>query len=41
MFNYAILDFFFLKGKENNFKVKHGNTQNLPYDLASIMHYGR
>ncbi|XP_042078675.1 hatching enzyme 1.2 isoform X7 [Haplochromis burtoni] len=28
-------------GKENNFKVKHGNTQNLPYDLASIMHYGR
>ncbi|XP_039874428.1 high choriolytic enzyme 1-like isoform X19 [Simochromis diagramma] len=28
-------------GKENNFKVKHGNTQNLPYDLTSIMHYGR
>ncbi|XP_063352057.1 high choriolytic enzyme 2-like [Pelmatolapia mariae] len=28
-------------GKENNFKVKNGNTQNLPYDLTSIMHYGR
>uniref|UniRef100_A0A3Q4H079 Metalloendopeptidase n=2 Tax=Neolamprologus brichardi TaxID=32507 RepID=A0A3Q4H079_NEOBR len=28
-------------GKENNFKVNPGNTQNLPYDLTSIMHYGR
>uniref|UniRef100_A0A3Q4GTE1 Metalloendopeptidase n=1 Tax=Neolamprologus brichardi TaxID=32507 RepID=A0A3Q4GTE1_NEOBR len=26
---------------ENNFKVNPGNTQNLPYDLTSIMHYGR
>ncbi|KAF3850212.1 hypothetical protein F7725_019931 [Dissostichus mawsoni] len=26
--------------KRNNFKVTHGDTQNLPYDLDSIMHYG-
>ncbi|KAM4529259.1 high choriolytic enzyme 1-like [Fundulus diaphanus] len=26
--------------KRENFKVKHGNTLNLPYDLESIMHYG-
>ncbi|XP_003971542.2 low choriolytic enzyme isoform X1 [Takifugu rubripes] len=29
-----------LKGKENNFSIKKGNTLNLPYDLKSIMHYG-
>ncbi|XP_053300760.1 zinc metalloproteinase nas-14 [Pleuronectes platessa] len=28
------------QGKQNNFKVKHGDTQNLPYDVDSIMHYG-
>ncbi|XP_068564333.1 hatching enzyme 1.2-like [Cebidichthys violaceus] len=27
-------------GKERYFKVKRGNTLNLPYDLDSIMHYG-
>ncbi|XP_029318715.1 high choriolytic enzyme 1-like [Cottoperca gobio] len=27
-------------GKESNFKLKRGNTLNLPYDLSSIMHYG-
>uniref|UniRef100_A0A673WAE4 Metalloendopeptidase n=1 Tax=Salmo trutta TaxID=8032 RepID=A0A673WAE4_SALTR len=27
-------------GKENNFKVKKGDTQDLPYDYDSIMHYG-
>ncbi|XP_056283698.1 zinc metalloproteinase nas-4-like isoform X3 [Pseudoliparis swirei] len=27
-------------GKESNFKVQQGNTQNLPYDINSIMHYG-
>ncbi|KAK1875246.1 Astacin-like metalloendopeptidase [Dissostichus eleginoides] len=26
--------------KRNNFEVTHGDTQNLPYDLNSIMHYG-
>ncbi|XP_041831250.1 high choriolytic enzyme 1-like isoform X2 [Melanotaenia boesemani] len=26
--------------RQNNFKVKKGNTLNLPYDLESIMHYG-
>ncbi|XP_068433647.1 zinc metalloproteinase nas-14-like [Clinocottus analis] len=29
-----------LPGKKSNFKVKSGNTQNLPYDVESIMHYG-
>ncbi|XP_073349454.1 hatching enzyme 1.2-like [Pagrus major] len=29
-----------MPGRKNNFKVKHGNTLNLPYDLKSIMHYG-
>ncbi|XP_034436667.1 zinc metalloproteinase nas-14-like [Hippoglossus hippoglossus] len=27
-------------GRQNNFKVKHGDTLNLPYDIDSIMHYG-
>uniref|UniRef100_UPI0037E7CB92 hatching enzyme 1.2-like n=1 Tax=Semicossyphus pulcher TaxID=241346 RepID=UPI0037E7CB92 len=27
-------------GRKNNFKMKHGNTLNLPYDINSIMHYG-
>ncbi|XP_071236476.1 high choriolytic enzyme 1-like isoform X2 [Salvelinus alpinus] len=27
-------------GKEDNFKVKKGDTQDLPYDYDSIMHYG-
>ncbi|KAK9531247.1 hypothetical protein VZT92_010684 [Zoarces viviparus] len=27
-------------GKERSFKVKRGNTLNLPYDHNSIMHYG-
>uniref|UniRef100_A0A8C2ZE95 Metalloendopeptidase n=1 Tax=Cyclopterus lumpus TaxID=8103 RepID=A0A8C2ZE95_CYCLU len=27
-------------GKKGNFKVQHGDTQNLPYDVDSIMHYG-
>ncbi|KAK5929819.1 hypothetical protein CgunFtcFv8_011020 [Champsocephalus gunnari] len=29
-----------MPGKRNNFEVKQGDTQNLPYDLNSIMHYG-
>ncbi|GAA6226935.1 high choriolytic enzyme 1-like [Lates japonicus] len=29
------------KGRQKNFKVKSGNTLNLPYDLNSIMHYGQ
>ncbi|MEQ2248378.1 hypothetical protein ILYODFUR_018524 [Ilyodon furcidens] len=28
------------EGKKDNFKVKRGNTLNLPYDFESIMHYG-
>ncbi|KAG7509047.1 high choriolytic enzyme 1-like [Solea senegalensis] len=28
-------------GRENNFKVKEGETLNLPYDVNSIMHYGQ
>lgn len=28
------------EGKQGNFKVKRGDTQNLPYDFDSIMHYG-
>ncbi|XP_061602943.1 astacin-like metalloendopeptidase [Cololabis saira] len=27
-------------GKEGNFDLKEGDTQNLPYDFGSIMHYG-
>ncbi|CAB1318744.1 unnamed protein product [Coregonus sp. 'balchen'] len=27
-------------GKESNFMVKEGDTQDLPYDYDSIMHYG-
>ncbi|XP_046871021.1 astacin-like metalloendopeptidase isoform X2 [Hypomesus transpacificus] len=27
-------------GKEGNFQEKNGNTQGLPYDINSIMHYG-
>ncbi|XP_008279850.1 high choriolytic enzyme 1-like [Stegastes partitus] len=27
--------------RKKNFKVKHGDTLNLPYDLGSIMHYGQ
>uniref|UniRef100_A0A3Q3X5S2 Metalloendopeptidase n=1 Tax=Mola mola TaxID=94237 RepID=A0A3Q3X5S2_MOLML len=30
-----------MAGKKNDFKKKHGNTLNLPYDLKSIMHYGQ
>ncbi|XP_030623991.1 low choriolytic enzyme [Chanos chanos] len=30
-----------INGKENNFLVKNGDTLNLPYDLDSIMHYGK
>ncbi|XP_036832944.1 astacin-like metalloprotease toxin 5 isoform X1 [Oncorhynchus mykiss] len=29
-----------VSGKEENFKVKEGDTQDLPYDYDSIMHYG-
>ncbi|XP_019960584.2 hatching enzyme 1.2-like isoform X1 [Paralichthys olivaceus] len=29
-----------MPGRQNNFKVKHGDTLNLPYDVNSIMHYG-
>ncbi|KAI4788737.1 hypothetical protein KUCAC02_035667 [Chaenocephalus aceratus] len=29
-----------MPGKRSNFEVKQGDTQNLPYDLNSIMHYG-
>ena len=29
-----------LAGKEGNFQEKNGNTQGLPYDINSIMHYG-
>ncbi|XP_031658988.1 zinc metalloproteinase nas-4-like [Oncorhynchus kisutch] len=29
-----------VSGKEDNFKVKEGDTQDLPYDYDSIMHYG-
>ncbi|XP_042245712.1 hatching enzyme 1.2-like isoform X2 [Thunnus maccoyii] len=28
-------------GNKKNFKMKGGNTLNLPYDLNSIMHYGQ
>lgn len=28
------------EGKEKNFKLKGGDTLDLPYDLKSIMHYG-
>ncbi|XP_070782463.1 hatching enzyme 1.2-like [Enoplosus armatus] len=30
-----------MPGRQKNFKVKHGETLNLPYDLGSIMHYGQ
>uniref|UniRef100_A0A4W6DDX3 Metalloendopeptidase n=1 Tax=Lates calcarifer TaxID=8187 RepID=A0A4W6DDX3_LATCA len=30
-----------MPGRQKNFKVKSGNTLNLPYDLNSIMHYGQ
>lgn len=33
--------FLWFTGRKNNFKVKNGNTMHLPYDLGSIMHYGR
>lgn len=33
--------FWGLEGDKKNFKVKRGNTLNLPYDLGSIMHYGQ
>ncbi|KAG7219116.1 hypothetical protein INR49_019324 [Caranx melampygus] len=29
-----------IPGRKKNFKVKYGNTLNLPYDVNSIMHYG-
>ncbi|XP_074541540.1 hatching enzyme 1.2-like [Halichoeres trimaculatus] len=29
-----------MPGRQKNFKVRHGNTLNLPYDVNSIMHYG-
>ncbi|XP_071323674.1 hatching enzyme 1.2-like isoform X2 [Trachinotus anak] len=29
-----------MPGRQNNFKVKRGNTLDLPYDVDSIMHYG-
>ncbi|XP_020492736.2 hatching enzyme 1.2 isoform X1 [Labrus bergylta] len=29
-----------MPGREKNFALKYGNTQNLPYDINSIMHYG-
>lgn len=29
------------EGKEKNFKVNEGDTQNLVYDKDSIMHYGQ
>ncbi|XP_076613009.1 zinc metalloproteinase nas-4-like [Chaetodon auriga] len=29
-----------MPGRQNNFKMKRGNTLMLPYDLNSIMHYG-
>ncbi|MEQ2279899.1 hypothetical protein AMECASPLE_013982 [Ameca splendens] len=29
-----------ISSKKDNFKVKRGNTLNLPYDFESIMHYG-
>ncbi|XP_078131003.1 zinc metalloproteinase nas-14-like isoform X2 [Sander vitreus] len=30
-----------IPGREKNFMLKNGDTQNLPYDLESIMHYGK
>ncbi|XP_044024926.1 zinc metalloproteinase nas-4-like isoform X2 [Siniperca chuatsi] len=30
-----------IPGRQNNFMVKPGNTLNLPYDINSIMHYGK
>ncbi|XP_060926571.1 hatching enzyme 1.2-like [Limanda limanda] len=30
-----------MKGKQRNFKIQQGNTFNLPYDINSILHYGR
>ncbi|KAM7368392.1 hypothetical protein PAMP_014614 [Pampus punctatissimus] len=30
-----------IPGSKKNFKMKHGDTLNLPYDLDSIMHYGK
>ncbi|XP_070705961.1 hatching enzyme 1.2-like [Pempheris klunzingeri] len=29
-----------IPGRKKNFKIKNGNTLNLPYDIDSIMHYG-
>ncbi|XP_041661700.1 low choriolytic enzyme-like isoform X2 [Cheilinus undulatus] len=29
-----------IPGRQKNFKIKHGDTLNLPYDINSIMHYG-
>nr|XP_057921406.1 astacin-like metalloprotease toxin 5 isoform X2 [Doryrhamphus excisus] len=29
------------RGKKKHFKIKRGNMFNLPYDLESIMHYGK
>ncbi|XP_034047709.1 zinc metalloproteinase nas-4 [Thalassophryne amazonica] len=30
-----------LKGKEENFQIRNGQTFNLEYDVSSILHYGR
>ncbi|XP_042359844.1 hatching enzyme 1.2-like isoform X2 [Plectropomus leopardus] len=30
-----------IPGRGRNFKVRRGNTLNLPYDVNSIMHYGK
>uniref|UniRef100_A0A3B4BDD1 Metalloendopeptidase n=1 Tax=Periophthalmus magnuspinnatus TaxID=409849 RepID=A0A3B4BDD1_9GOBI len=30
-----------IKGTEQNFVKRHGDTLNVPYDTASILHYGR
>ncbi|KAM6984881.1 low choriolytic enzyme [Aplochiton taeniatus] len=29
------------KGEEKNFALQNGSTFNLPYDISSILHYGR
>ncbi|XP_055009169.1 astacin-like metalloendopeptidase isoform X2 [Boleophthalmus pectinirostris] len=37
----TILNNNIIKGTEQNFIKRHGNTLNVPYDTDSILHYGR